>query len=106
MVPIRKLAQNDDRVLFDAVLTPYRSLSPRGFLVLMIALSVVSFTAGVFFFLVGAWPVVGFLGLDVALVYIAFRINYRRARMYETLRLTRDALTVRRIEHRGHHGRR
>ncbi len=94
-------ADGEDGVLFDAVLTPHRSLSRRGFLVLMIALSAVSFTAGVFFFLVGAWPVVGFLGLDVLLVYIAFRINYRRARMYETLHLTRDALTVRRVDHWG-----
>jgi uncharacterized membrane protein len=101
MLPTHTSAQDDDRVLFDAILTPHRSLSPRGFLILMSVLCVISFLAGVFFFLAGAWPVVGFLGLDVALVYIAFRINYRRARMYETLRLTREALTVRRVDHRG-----
>lgn len=101
MSPIPASPRRDDGVLFDAVLTPHRSLSPRGFLILMTALSLVSFAGGLFFFLVGAWPVVGFLGLDVVLVYIAFRINYRRARMYETLRLTRDTLTVRRVDHRG-----
>jgi uncharacterized membrane protein len=93
--------KDDGGVLFDAILTPHRSLSPRGFLVLMGTLSLISFAGGLFFFLVGAWPVVGFLGLDVLLVYIAFRINYRRARMYETLHLTREALTVRRVDHRG-----
>ena len=101
MLPTPTNAPEDDRVLFDAILTPHRSLSPRGFLILMSALCVISFLAGVFFFLLGAWPVVGFLGLDVALVYIAFRINYRRGCMYETLRLTHDTLTVRRVDHSG-----
>ena len=94
-------ADGEVGVLFDAVLTPHRSLSRRGFLVLMIAPSAVSFTAGVFFFLAGAWPVVGFLGLDVLLVYIAFRINYRRAAAFEEVTVTPSALTVRKVSHNG-----
>ena len=94
-------SQDEGRVLFNALLTPNRSLSPRGFVILMAVLCAISFTAGLFFFLVGAWPVIGFLGLGVLLVYIAFRINYRRARMYETLHLTPDALTVRRVDPSG-----
>ncbi len=88
-------------LLFDVILTPNRSLSPRGFVILMTAVCVVSFAAGLAFFLAGAWPVVGFFGLDVALIYLAFRINYRRAAMHESLRLTREALTVERVDHRG-----
>lgn len=88
-------------LLFDALLLPHRSLSPRGFLLLMIAVGAVSFSAGLLFFLMGAWPVVGFLGLDVALIYLAFRINYRRACLSETVRLTRHDLTVERIGQRG-----
>ena len=88
-------------VLFDAMLTPHRSLSPRGFLVLMSLVCAVSFAAGLAFFLMGAWPVVGFMGADVLLIYLAFRINYRRARMFEEVVLTRDALTVRRVDHWG-----
>ncbi len=87
--------------LFDARLTPHRSLSPRGFALLMAGVCAVSFTAGLAFFLMGAWPVVGFMGLDVALIYGAFRLNYRRARMFEELVLTREALTVRRVDLRG-----
>ena len=90
--------RSEDRVVFDAVLTPNRSLSPRGFVVLMCGICAISFTAGLFFFLVGAWPVVGFMGLDVLLIYLAFRINYRRGRMYETLRLTPRRLAVRRVD--------
>ena len=90
-----------DDVFFDAVLTPNRSLGPRGFVILMSAICGVSFVAGFVFFLVGAWPVVGFLGLDVVLIYAAFRINYRRASMRENLHLTRDNLTVERVNHWG-----
>ncbi len=90
-----------EELFFDARLRPHRSLSPRGFLLLMIAIAAVAFLAGLVFFLIGAWPVVGFLGLDVALVYLAFKINYRHGRMYETLRLTRGDLTVARIDHWG-----
>ncbi|MDX1575791.1 MAG: DUF2244 domain-containing protein [Kiloniellales bacterium] len=97
----KDMSARDDEVLFDVVLTPHRSLSPLGFLLLMGALVAVSFLAGLLFLLAGAWPVAGFLGLDVLLVYIAFRINYRRARMYETLHLTRQALTVRRVDPSG-----
>ena len=87
--------------LFDAILQPHTSLDPRGFMLLMTALVVVSFVAGMAFLLMGAWPVFGFLGIDVALVYLAFKANYRWARMYETLRLTRDALLVERISPSG-----
>ncbi len=88
-------------MLFDATLTPHRSLSPRGFVILMAVICAVSFVAGMVFFLAGAWPVVGFLGLDVLLIYVAFRINYRHGRVFETLELTRQDLVVRRVDHWG-----
>jgi len=86
---------------FRAVLTPYRSLGPTGFLVLMLALSAVSFVTGLVFYLAGAWPVVGFLGLDVALVYVAFRLNYRSGRLYETVDLTPARLAWTRVHPSG-----
>jgi uncharacterized membrane protein len=79
------------------VLTPHRSLGPKGFMVLMAAVCVVSFATGLFFFLLGAWPVIGFMGLDVALIYVAFRLNFRALKLYETVDLTQDALTVTRV---------
>jgi len=84
-------------VHFDAVLTPHRSLSPTGFWVLMTLISAVSFVSGMFFALHGAWPVFGYFGLDVLLIYLAFRASYRSARLYETVKLTADALVVERI---------
>jgi uncharacterized membrane protein len=98
----RSPAQDEESApLFDAVLAPHRSLSPRGFLILMSAVGLFAFAAGLGFFLAGAWPVVGFLGLDVLLVYVAFRINYRHGRIYENVTLTRRALTVERTNYWG-----
>jgi uncharacterized membrane protein len=88
--------------LFSALLTPHRSLNRTGFLVLMGLLSVVSFAAGLAFLLMGAWPVVGFFGLDVLAIYWAFRINFRRAKATEEISVTPSELRVRRVSHRGH----
>ncbi|MPZ12657.1 MAG: DUF2244 domain-containing protein [Kiloniellaceae bacterium] len=83
--------------IFDAELRPHRSLSPRGFLLLMLAVCGISFAGGLAFYLAGAWPVIGFLGADLLLIYLAFKINYRSGRLVERLYLTRDRLTVRRV---------
>jgi len=87
--------------IFSAVLTPHRSLGPLGFVIFMLVLGGISFTAGVFFLMVGAWPVFGFFGLDVLLVYWAFRVNYRTARAYEVVTVTPTELTVRKVSHHG-----
>jgi uncharacterized membrane protein len=88
--------------LFSALLTPHRSLNRTGFFVLMVFLSVVSFVAGVAFLLMGAWPVFGFFGLDVLVIYWAFKINFRSAQAREEISVTSSELRVRRISHRGH----
>jgi uncharacterized membrane protein len=88
--------------LFSALLTPHRSLNRTGFLVVMAFVSVVSFAAGLAFLLMGAWPVLGFFGLDLLAIYWAFRINFRRARASEEILVTPSELRVRRISHRGH----
>lgn len=87
--------------IFSAVLTPHRSLSSTGFALVMMALIVSSFFAGVTFWLMGAWPVVGFFGLDILLVQLAFRLNYRAARAREEIRLDQNALTVRKVRPNG-----
>jgi uncharacterized membrane protein len=87
--------------LFSAIITPHRSLSGTGFLLLMTLIGGVSFAGGMFFYLLGAWPIVGFLGLDVLLVYIAFRANYRAATAFEEVTVTPSELRVRRVTHRG-----
>ena len=88
--------------LFSALLTPHRSLNRTGFLVLMAFLSVVSFAAGFAFWLMGAWPVFGFFGLDVLAIYWAFKVNFRRGNATEQISITASELRVRRVSHRGH----
>lgn len=88
-------------VLFEARLSPHRSLSPPGFAIVMSVLTAVSFAVGISFLMMGAWPVFGFFGLDVALVWLAFRTNYRDARAYEDIRITPNVLSVRQVSAKG-----
>ena len=88
--------------LFSALLTPHRSLNRTGFLLVMAFVSVASFAAGIACLMIGAWPVLGFLGLDVLAVYLAFKINFRRAKAYEEILVTPSELRLRRVSHRGH----
>lgn len=84
--------------VFEIMLKPHRSLGPHGFVILMIAVAVVNFAAGMAFWLLGAWPVLGFCGLDVLLLWLAFKYSYRQARAREYIRLEREALVVRRVD--------
>ena len=83
------------------VLHAHRSLSPRGFLIFMTVVSTISFIAGLAFWMMGAWPVMGFFGLDVALIYFAFKLNYRSGLAYETIDLTPQLLTLTRVKPTG-----
>jgi uncharacterized membrane protein len=80
---------------------PHRSLSQRGFLVLMLAIGLVSFVTGVFFVMIGAWPVMGFFGLDVGLIWFAFRLNYRAARQFELVEIRDGLLTLMQVDQKG-----
>lgn len=91
-----------EQTLFSALLTPHRSLNHASFMVLMAVLTLASFATGMVFLMMGAWPVFGFLGLDVLAIYWAFRINFQRARATEEISITHSELRVRRTSHRGH----
>ena len=94
-------APDRDPPIFSAVLTPYRALGGRGFLVLLTGVGVASGIAGLVCLAVGAWPVTGFCGLDILLVYIAFRLNYRAGRIFERVRVAFGFLEVTRKPQRG-----
>ena len=83
--------------VFQVVLYPNRSLGTTGFALLMGLVVLVSLLVGAGFALVGAWPVAGFLGLDVLLLYLALRWNFRDASRADLIRLDDDGLSVRRI---------
>jgi uncharacterized membrane protein len=92
---------NREPTIFSATITPHRSLGRAGFLVLMLVIGGISFAAGMVFLIAGAWPVFGFFGLDLVLIYWAFRVNYRAANAYEQVTVTASELTVRKVSHRG-----
>ncbi len=94
-------ANDLEPTIFSAVITPHRSLGRTGFWILIGAYGAVSFIAGIAFLIMGAWPVFGFFGLDVLLLYWAFKLNYRHAAAYEEVSVTPTALTVRKVSHRG-----
>ena len=80
--------------IFRALLTPHRSLGSTGFRVLMGILMAVSLGVGLMFWSIGAWPVFGFFGLDVLLLWLAFRFNYRAARAREEVSVSRLSVEI------------
>jgi len=83
-----------DTPFFQALLTPHRSLGRKGFAILMGALLFGWLVTGVIFLSRGAWPVFGFFGLDVLLVYVCFRLNYRAARAREEVSVSRTSIDI------------
>ena len=94
MAPVHSLAVPGRAVLLDTVLVPHRSLGPSGFRLLMAVVAVFCLSIGAVFAALGAWPVFAFLGLDVLLVFLAFRWSYRSARERERIRLDTEALEI------------
>jgi uncharacterized membrane protein len=88
-------------IFLDAELRPNRSLSPAGFRIVMGAMAAMSLIPGLIFLSQGAWPVFGFLGLDVLAVYLAFRYSYAQGRAREYVRVTTQDLDIQRLDQRG-----
>jgi uncharacterized membrane protein len=82
------------RLYMDAVITPNRSLSKRGFVVLMTILIAINAILAVIFHAIGAIPVPIFLGADVLAVFVAFRVNYNAARLSERVQVSADEVRV------------
>lgn len=90
---------------FDAVLFPNRSLRNSGFIAVMAVVVTANVVFGVYFWLIGAWPVIGFCGIDVFLVWLAFRLSYRQGRLRERIRISAGDMLVSRVLPSGHESR-
>lgn len=90
-----------DKPLFNARLVPHRSLSRRAFTLLMVLFAATCLSTGIFYFTMGAWPVLIFLVVDVLIFYIAIQASFRAGRRHEEVSLTRQHLTVRKLEPNG-----
>lgn len=81
-------------IYFDATLTPSRSLSPRAFTITMAIIAGVSFVAGLSFVQMGAYPVLGFFGLDALAIWLAFRVSFRKLDQKTCIRVTADSIDL------------
>lgn len=82
---------------FSARLTPHRSLGKNGFVALMLVTAALCIVPAMVFLAMGAWPITGFLGLDILALYVAFRLNYRSGRAREEVNVSRTRLLIRKI---------
>lgn len=85
-------------VYLDAVLEPSRSLSPRGFNRVMMILGGMSFLSSLLFLSIGAWPVMGFMGLEIFALWWVFRYSFRAQLARTYVRVTADAIDVRKVD--------
>lgn len=90
-----------DKPVFSARLHPNQSLGRRGRIAVLTFTGLAGTILSIPLYLAGAWPVIGFYGLDILALYIAFRINSARALAYEELVLTEFELLFRKVSHRG-----
>ena len=60
----------------------------------MFCVAFIFFSIGAYFWYLGAWPVFGFIGLDVGLLYYAFKINYKSGEIFETLKIKKKTFLV------------
>ncbi|OHV84763.1 DUF2244 domain-containing protein [Rhizobium sp. LCM 4573] len=92
---------SEDRPVFAAELTPYRSLGRKGFHVLLVLSGGICFLYGVFFMATGAWPIGFFFGLDFLLLYGAFKLSYWSGKAREEVSVSRTNLSIRKFSPRG-----
>ncbi|WP_246660426.1 DUF2244 domain-containing protein [Nitratireductor sp. XY-223] len=92
-----KAARTNEAPVFEALLTPHRSLGRIGFVVLMCIMTVATIVHGIVFAIAGAWPIFVFLVLDLILVFGAFWLNYRAGRAREIVSVSRTDLSVSKI---------
>jgi uncharacterized membrane protein len=87
--------------LFAALLTPHRSLSPQGVRWVIAFTAMMASIPGIAFYAMGAWPVVGLLGLDVLVLYWALNASLADREMFEEITLWPDALDIRHVSKKG-----
>lgn len=93
-----------ERVHFEAVITPYRSLGRRGRRVLVGAILGLSGGLSLGLWLVGAWPAVGADVVEIGLAMWLLRWNAQQEGEVERLELGDGGLRVVRVDVRGRRG--
>ena len=88
-------------ILFREILQSHQALSPRGWAIVFGALGLFFASFGLAMFVSGAWPVIGFLGLEIGGLYVGYRVVVGRARRREEVILTPSTLSLQLRDQRG-----
>jgi uncharacterized membrane protein len=88
---------------FQIVLRPYRSASAKTLNIFIWMMAIVWAGVALGFSIAGAWPVTGFLGLDILVLYVALHWNNRTGLACETINLLDNALTIEKVDAKGQH---
>jgi len=86
-----------ETIYMDALLEPNRSLSPKAFGLVMVVVGLASFGGGIVYASLGAWPVLGFFGLDALLIWLCFRWSFRQQRQRTRVKITAQQVTLHHI---------
>ncbi len=92
---------SSEPVLFEAVITPHRSLSGRQALAVGLGMSALSVALGAVLAMLGAWPVLGFSGAEIGLAAVLLTLHARAGRQEECVRLTARSVRVTRRDAAG-----
>ena len=88
--------------IFAATLTPRRALTPNGKRLVIGLVAALALLPGIIYYLAGAWPVIGFMALDVVAIAVALAISMRSGRAHEVLTLWPTALELKRVDAKNH----
>lgn len=90
-----------ETIYLDALLTPNRSLSERGFAIAMAIVAVTFFLTGLMFYSMGAVPILGFFGLDMFAIWLAFRLSFNRQREQTRIIVTARMIRMHHTDRKG-----
>ena len=82
------------RTYMDAEIRPHRSLSERGFIILIAVVTLANCCSAAVFVYMGATLVPIFLGIDVVAVIVAFMASFRAARQIQRVQVTARDIKV------------
>jgi uncharacterized membrane protein len=99
--PAETLSGAPDAPFFQATVRPHRSLSRKGIFIVIGCMLLGSLAVTCLMVLLGAWPVIGFNGADIALAVFLMWLNIRAARAVEIISLRSEALDIYRTDIRG-----
>ncbi|MEX0695278.1 MAG: DUF2244 domain-containing protein [Rhodospirillales bacterium] len=91
----------DDVIRFSRVLRPHRSSSERAIRIVSLFVLFLFIPTGTAFLIAGAWPVFGFMGLEVAALIFALRYNHKVGSAFEAITISARAFKISKVDHWG-----